>query len=273
MNKATWLLPFALSACASTADFDQQKADLVIFKHHVKKEIHELRREQNANNEAVPQLQALLAEQQSLLDGLQAGLTPIKQQIEILQERDPVPSKERFREIEQAVAAIRNDLEARAAYLQQLIIKTEANVQNLGPVPALTDEAYQLRSQAWEPPALDPETRVGAKNSTAIERFERGDRHHHGLGTIQDYKKAASWYYLAAELGHAGARFRLGHLYEKGQGVKQSLMHAHMWFNLAAAKGYSHAFAERARIEGLLRREAVEKSQINAREWENSLSY
>ena len=52
-------------------------------------------------------------------------------------------------------------------------------------------------------------------------QYNLGVRYENGLGVIQDYKNAATWYRLAAEQGHANAQYNLGAMYTNGQGVLQ----------------------------------------------------
>jgi hypothetical protein len=56
-----------------------------------------------------------------------------------------------------------------------------------------------------------------------------------------DFEKAAEWYKLAAEDGHAAAQRRLGHFYENGLGVEQSDIRAAHWYMRASAGGHAQA--------------------------------
>lgn len=60
--------------------------------------------------------------------------------------------------------------------------------------------------------------------------------HQHGLGTIQDFAKAAQWYQRAVENDHIEAEINLGTLYAEGLGVKQDYALAAALFEKAAQK-------------------------------------
>lgn len=57
-----------------------------------------------------------------------------------------------------------------------------------------------------------------------------------------DYEKAVSWFYKAAEQGHAEAQFNLGVMYFKGKGViDRDYFEAERWFQKAANQGHAEA--------------------------------
>ncbi len=58
-----------------------------------------------------------------------------------------------------------------------------------------------------------------------------------GLGTTQDFEKAALLYYKAAGKGHAGAQVNLGHLYKQGLGVDYDPVRAFAWYQMAHIHG------------------------------------
>ena len=58
-----------------------------------------------------------------------------------------------------------------------------------------------------------------------------------GLGVLQDYAEALSWYRLAAEQGNAPAQHNLARMYENGRGVSQDFVRAYAWFNVASVPG------------------------------------
>lgn len=62
-----------------------------------------------------------------------------------------------------------------------------------------------------------------------------GEAYYLGVGTPQDYTKAAYWFRKAAEQGDTGAQFGIGDLYFRGLGVPQSYSRAYFWLDLAAA--------------------------------------
>lgn len=62
-----------------------------------------------------------------------------------------------------------------------------------------------------------------------------------GEGVEQDYKKASSWYRLAAEQGYSRAQYALGRHYDLGLGVVQDKAEAARWYLLAALTGDQEA--------------------------------
>ena len=62
-----------------------------------------------------------------------------------------------------------------------------------------------------------------------------------GQGIEQDYARAAYWYELAAEQGHARAQYQLGNLYREGLGVKENPAIMEEWWQRAAAQGLQQA--------------------------------
>lgn len=62
----------------------------------------------------------------------------------------------------------------------------------------------------------------------------------HG-GVTQDYKKAATWFEIAADAGVANAAYNLGVLYHQGIGVKKNLDTALSWYQKAADQGHPEA--------------------------------
>ena len=72
-------------------------------------------------------------------------------------------------------------------------------------------------------------------------QFDFGVVHELGQGAPQDYKKAAMWYRMAAEQGHADAQNNLGWLYENGKGVPQDFSEAVSWYLEAAEQGHADA--------------------------------
>ncbi|MFM8465072.1 MAG: tetratricopeptide repeat protein [Burkholderiaceae bacterium] len=71
--------------------------------------------------------------------------------------------------------------------------------------------------------------------------FEQGQMHAQGLGTTQDFERAAECYQQAAEKGHAKAAFNLGFLFAHGQGVEQDDVRAYQWYRISELSGYKLA--------------------------------
>jgi TPR repeat protein len=67
--------------------------------------------------------------------------------------------------------------------------------------------------------------------------FSFGEMCLEGDGVQQSYVEAASWFLLAAELGHSEAQHNLALMYENGQGVSQDYFEAARWYDLAAEQG------------------------------------
>ncbi|MEZ9417619.1 tetratricopeptide repeat protein, partial [Vibrio sp. 10N.286.49.E1] len=61
-------------------------------------------------------------------------------------------------------------------------------------------------------------------------QYNLGLSYERGVGVIQDYKEAVSWYRKAAEQGHALAQNNLGVMYEEGRGVSQDYKEAVSWY-------------------------------------------
>ena len=60
-------------------------------------------------------------------------------------------------------------------------------------------------------------------------------------GTHQDYAKALSWYWKAADQGHAGAQFNVGIFYANGHAVPRDMAVAAEWWRSAAMQGHVEA--------------------------------
>ena len=61
------------------------------------------------------------------------------------------------------------------------------------------------------------------------------------IGTATDYTKAAYWYRLAADQGHAEAQYDLARLYADGQGVPKDETQAFKLVEMSAKQGYAPA--------------------------------
>ncbi len=67
-------------------------------------------------------------------------------------------------------------------------------------------------------------------------QFNLGIMYNNGFGVVQDDKRAAGWFTLAAEQGDANAQWTLGMMYANGkEGVIKDYVYAHMWFNVVAS--------------------------------------
>lgn len=107
---------------------------------------------------------------------------------------------------------------------------------------------FKKAFEIWEPLAT---------KGDAEAQFFLGMMFHHGLGVVQDTKKAIQWYLLASQQGNkealfisylipakqgsAQAQINLGNMYAIGQGVNQNLKQAIKWFTLAAKQGITSA--------------------------------
>ena len=69
-----------------------------------------------------------------------------------------------------------------------------------------------------------------------------------GLGTEQDYQKAAEWFELSAEKKYKYAQYSLGALYHRGQGVEQDLGKAFELYLKSAKQGFPYADFEVAKM-------------------------
>ena len=85
-------------------------------------------------------------------------------------------------------------------------------------------------------------------------RYYRG-----GQGVVQDYKKAFSWYLLAAKQDYDLAQMELSRMYERGQGVQQDNLRAYMWANIASRNGW--LTARRDSLAGKLDPKALNRAQ------------
>ncbi len=86
-------------------------------------------------------------------------------------------------------------------------------------------------------------------------------------GVLQNYRKAARLFLVAAECGHFPAQYFLSIMYQKGQGVPQHYVRAHMWMNIACRYGEVSWESIREEIEELLTPEQIERAQDMAVKW------
>ena len=69
-----------------------------------------------------------------------------------------------------------------------------------------------------------------------------------GIGTEQDYQKAAEWFELSAEKKYKYAQYSLGALYHRGQGVGQDMDKAFELYLKSAKQGFPYADFEVAKM-------------------------
>ncbi len=79
-----------------------------------------------------------------------------------------------------------------------------------------------------------------------------------------DYGKAAYWFRLAAEQGHAEAQNDLGVLYAEGRGVERDLVQAYMWFRLATGGGNDKAASNLAVVAAGLDEDEIAEAELLA---------
>ena len=73
-------------------------------------------------------------------------------------------------------------------------------------------------------------------------KYSDGWNYYYGKNDVkQDYKKAASYFRIAATQGHADAQNYLGICYDEGKGVDKDYKEAAKWFRKAAEQGNKHA--------------------------------
>lgn len=167
------------------------------------------------------------------------------------------------------LAAAQNDLEARYRLAESLLelpgAQAEAQQQLLqaatgghGSAQFRLGELYKQGELA--PPGSDMQRAAGMRRECAPHlvqarewfekaaaqglhdaRFELGQMHAQGLGTRQDFERAAACYLEAARAGHAKAQFNLGFLYAHGQGLEQDYGKAYQWYRISERSGYPTA--------------------------------
>ena len=106
--------------------------------------------------------------------------------------------------------------------------------------PATGDHA----PTATAPVSKPPQTRFERN----LEKANAGDiiaQNYLGLmyahGETKDDAKAAKWYRLAAEQGHASAQYHLGVMYSNGTGVPKDSVEALKWYHKSAERGHVSA--------------------------------
>lgn len=94
--------------------------------------------------------------------------------------------------------------------------------------------------QRWfgsAPTATTETTEAQAERGVAEAQFILGLRHANGVGTPQDFSKAAVWYQKAAHQNHPLAQFNLGVMYALGQGLPCDATQSLAWTQKAADLG------------------------------------
>lgn len=128
--------------------------------------------------------------------------------------------------------------------------------------------------QRWfgsRPTATTETTEAQAERGVAEAQFTLGLRHANGVGTPQDFSKAAAWYQRAADQNHALAQFNLGVMYALGQGLPCDAAQSLIWTRKAADLGDAGAqFSlgqthQRASLRGTPEQTSAER--IEAYKW------
>jgi TPR repeat protein len=104
----------------------------------------------------------------------------------------------------------------------------------------------QMYAQGWGIPANDASTlrwMEMANGSNGDNQEDLGWLPIEGYGTATDYTKAAYWYRLAADQGHAEAQFDLARLYSDGKGVPRDQTQAFKLLQMSSAQGYAPSAA------------------------------
>lgn len=104
--------------------------------------------------------------------------------------------------------------------------------------------AYYLSLGEAEASAALPWAVRAAEGGDAAGAMNAGICYYAGVGTAQDYARAAEWFEKAVEMGHNRALNPLSYLYAEGLGVKQDVPHALQLAERACAMQVPHA-AER----------------------------
>jgi TPR repeat protein len=88
---------------------------------------------------------------------------------------------------------------------------------------------------------------MAAEQGHADAQYNLGVMYDNGHGVEQSYEKAAEYYTMAAEQGDAGAQYNLGAMYLSGEGVEQSYSIARKWWIKAADQGQEDAIDDLSR--------------------------
>jgi uncharacterized protein len=104
----------------------------------------------------------------------------------------------------------------------------------------------QMYAQGWGIPANEASTLRWmqlASDSNSDNQDDPGWLAIEGYGTATDFTKAAYWYRLAADQGHAEAQYDLARLYSDGKGVPRDHTQAFKLAQMSAVQGYAPAAA------------------------------
>ena len=104
----------------------------------------------------------------------------------------------------------------------------------------------QMYAQGWGIPADQASTlrwMEMANGSNGDNQEDPGWLAIEGYGTATDFTKAAYWYRLAADQGHAEAQYDLARLYSDGKGVPRDQTQAFKLAQMSAMQGYAPAAA------------------------------
>jgi hypothetical protein len=116
--------------------------------------------------------------------------------------------------------------------------------------PAMADpmadaaQAYRAGNYATAIKLLIPQ----AKHGDARAQSALGQMFYDGKGVPRDYKKASTWFLLAAARGDVLAQYALGTMYQDGEGVPRDYKEAVKWYLLAAEQGDASAQSELGRM-------------------------
>ena len=91
--------------------------------------------------------------------------------------------------------------------------------------------------------------RIAAEQGHAKAQHNLALMYENGQGMSQNYAEAAKWYHMAAEQGLASSQNNLGSMYENGDGVTQDHAEAIKWYRSAAANGDKNAPSNLNRLE------------------------
>jgi TPR repeat protein len=95
------------------------------------------------------------------------------------------------------------------------------------------DSTYYFEIFRWN--------RLAARQGDMTAQYNLGIMFRDGLGTLQNYEKAAEWFELSAKQGHDIAQYNLGVMYQDGIGVEQDYSNAMEWLHRSADQGNADA--------------------------------
>ena len=101
--------------------------------------------------------------------------------------------------------------------------------------------------------------RLAAEQGHAAAQHNLGWCYQRGEGVAQDWAEAVLYFRLAAEQGHAGAQTNLGGCFERGEGVAQDVAEAVRYYRLAAAQAGALSSEQLAHITAACERVACDR--------------